>query len=193
MTPVIRISDDTFQRLKAWAEPLVDTADDALRKVLDAAEKHGLAVAKPVSSPPRSERNGPVVSESPKDMPNRNPAAPDSADIAPARPARAASAKTPERGFYRPIIEALRRLGGRGHTVEVYKELEPSMNLGQADYEDVPSGGDMSWQNTARFARLRLIQSGYLRPDSPHGIWELTDKGKQAADSKASVEVRRNK
>ena len=29
-----------MQRLKAWAEPLVDTADSALAKALDAAERY---------------------------------------------------------------------------------------------------------------------------------------------------------
>ena len=38
MNPVLRVSDDTFKRLKAFAEPLEDTVDDALRKVLDLAE-----------------------------------------------------------------------------------------------------------------------------------------------------------
>ena len=36
--PVIRVSEETMQRLKAWAEPLRDTADSALSKALDAAE-----------------------------------------------------------------------------------------------------------------------------------------------------------
>lgn len=36
--PVIRVSDDTIQRLKTWAEPLEDTVNSALSKALDAAE-----------------------------------------------------------------------------------------------------------------------------------------------------------
>ena len=36
--PVIRVSDQTIQRLKTWAEPLHDTVDSALSKALDAAE-----------------------------------------------------------------------------------------------------------------------------------------------------------
>lgn len=40
MSPVVRISDESYLRLKAWAEPLDDTADDAFQKVLDAADKH---------------------------------------------------------------------------------------------------------------------------------------------------------
>ena len=38
--PTIRISDKSWKRLKAWAEPLEDTADSALSKVLDAAERN---------------------------------------------------------------------------------------------------------------------------------------------------------
>ena len=35
--PVIRISAQALERLKEWAEPLTDTAESALVKVLDAA------------------------------------------------------------------------------------------------------------------------------------------------------------
>lgn len=41
--PVIRISDETMWRLKTWAEPLEDTAESAMSKVLDAAERMHLA------------------------------------------------------------------------------------------------------------------------------------------------------
>ncbi len=39
MVPVVRISEESYERLKSWAEPLEDTAEDALRKVLDAADQ----------------------------------------------------------------------------------------------------------------------------------------------------------
>ncbi len=38
MPPVLRISDESYGRLKKWAEPLKNNADAAFRKVLDAAE-----------------------------------------------------------------------------------------------------------------------------------------------------------
>ena len=38
--PVIRITDSTWSRLQRWAVPLEDTPEDAVRKVLDAAEEH---------------------------------------------------------------------------------------------------------------------------------------------------------
>ena len=39
MAPVVRISEESYERLKSWAEPLEDTAEDALRKALDAADQ----------------------------------------------------------------------------------------------------------------------------------------------------------
>ena len=49
--PVIRVSDQTIQRLKTWAEPLQDTVDSALSKALDAAE----AKREAARSQPRSD------------------------------------------------------------------------------------------------------------------------------------------
>ena len=40
MAPVLRVSEESYNRLKRWAEPLDDTADDAFRKVLDVADRH---------------------------------------------------------------------------------------------------------------------------------------------------------
>lgn len=37
-TRVIRVSEDTMHRLKAWSEPLEDTPDSAIRKILDEVE-----------------------------------------------------------------------------------------------------------------------------------------------------------
>ena len=37
--PTIRVSAETLQRLKRWAEPLEDTTELAISKALDAAEK----------------------------------------------------------------------------------------------------------------------------------------------------------
>ena len=43
--PVIRISTKTLERLKKWAEPLTDTAESALVKVLDAADNASSSAA----------------------------------------------------------------------------------------------------------------------------------------------------
>ncbi len=46
--PVIRVSDDTWERLQKWAVPLTGSAEDAARRVLDVAESQALP------APPRA-------------------------------------------------------------------------------------------------------------------------------------------
>ena len=38
--PVIRIKPATYERMKSWAIPLEDTPNDAIERILDAAEEH---------------------------------------------------------------------------------------------------------------------------------------------------------
>jgi restriction system protein len=42
-------------------------------------------------------------------------------------------------------------------------------------------GGGLTprWRNTAQWARNSLREEGLIRDDSPRGIWEITDKGRQ--------------
>jgi len=53
--PVVRISDKTWNRLKAYAVPLEDTADAAIRRALDAAEMHRESVLGRIADPNRNE------------------------------------------------------------------------------------------------------------------------------------------
>lgn len=51
--PTIRVSAETMQRLERWADPLEDTAESAISKALDAAEK----VAKEPHTTPQRDRS----------------------------------------------------------------------------------------------------------------------------------------
>ena len=63
----------------------------------------------------------------------------------------------------------------------VLKRVEEKMKslLGDVDYQNLPSGGDIRWRNTAQWERLVLVKDGLLKDDSPQGIWELSDKGSE--------------
>jgi len=39
------------------------------------------------------------------------------------------------------------------------------------------------WRNTAQWCRHTMVQEGLLKRDSPHGIWEITEKGRQALEA----------
>lgn len=41
------------------------------------------------------------------------------------------------------------------------------------------SSGAIRWRNRARFARLRMKERGLLVSNSQHGVWEMSDDGRQ--------------
>ncbi|MBU4501745.1 MAG: hypothetical protein KKA79_04080 [Nanoarchaeota archaeon] len=89
--------------------------------------------------------------------------------------------RTPRPEFRIPILEALIELGGKGKVDEILKKVEIKMkkSLKPVDYEKLPSGIMIRWQNTAQWERLVMVQDNLLRSDSPKGIWEVTEEGKR--------------
>ena len=162
MMPVIRISDATWDRLKGWAVPLEDTPDDALKKILDAADEH-LKCSRLASK--STEESSPSKTKS-TEKPRRGK-------------------KVPQLAFNDPILESLHELGGKGRATEVLKLVERKMKhlLGEFDYEALPSG-DTRWEKTANWARYWLAKRGFLRSDSERGVWILTEEGRRIAESK---------
>ncbi len=156
--PVIRISSETMERLKKWAEPLEDTTESAFVKVLNAAEQTLAA---------------------PRSVPTRQKAEP----VRPSPRGRSQD-KLPEKEFRRPLMEILYASGGKARVEElrpILKErLEP--RLRSADYEPV-STGDPRWWNAACWARNGLRRDGHLRDDSPRGLWELSEKGRRQVEA----------
>ena len=147
--PTIRISDKSLQRLKTWAEPLEDSADSALSKALDAAECY------------RETQE-----------PEPAPQVPESA------PGSAKGPKLPQKAFREPLLEAIYELGGSAHVRDVRPVLKERMKprLRPGDYEQV-SSGDERWWNATCWERNDLVKEGYLRKDSPRGVWALSDVG----------------
>lgn len=150
--PVIRISDGTMQRLKTWAEPLEDTAESALGKALDAAEE-------------ARKRNRPDPSKTAVDAPR----APRRRPIAP---------KLPQKEFRKPLLEVLYEVGGSARVTDLRPVMRNRMIslLLSGDLEHV-STGEERWWNATCWERGNLVKEGYLRDDSPRGIWELSKRG----------------
>ena len=87
--------------------------------------------------------------------------------------------KTPQSQYRIPILQALTELGGRGEANEILVKVYEKMKdiLKPIDLQDLPSGTDFRWRNTARWARNTMINEGLLKKDSPYGVWEITEKG----------------
>ena len=178
--PTIRISDKSWERLKAWAEPLVDTADSALAKALDAAERSRDDIPRPQEPavPPKSgladlmPRRGPT----PKPQEASNSVRPGLADLN--------HAKLPQKEFREPLLQALHELGGSAHVHDLRQVLREHMEsrLLPGDLEHV-SGGVERWWNAVCWVRHDLVNEGYFRKGSPRGVWELSERGIKLAES----------
>ncbi len=91
--------------------------------------------------------------------------------------------RTPESAYYRPLLQTLVELGGAGEMSQVLDKLYPKMAavLKPVDHAPLPSGPKTGprWRNTAQWARNTLKEHGFLKGDSPHGVWEITDAGRR--------------
>lgn len=179
--PTIRISDKSWERLKAWAEPLVDTADSALAKALDAAERSRGVTPRP-QGPPVPSKAG-LAAVDPSRAVTSRPQKP-SVPIRPG-PAAAKHAKLPQKEFREPLLRVIYELGGSAHVHELRPILRERMEsrLLPGDLEHV-SGGVERWWNAACWMRHDLVSEGYFRNDSPRGVWALSDEGVKLVESR---------
>jgi hypothetical protein len=154
--PVIRITRQTWERLKKHATPLVHTANDIVEMALEAldaqAKKRGTTF---------HARKSPA---SPKRKHNRLKAP--------------GGTPLPLKRFREPLLEALFRQGGKAYSREIRKAVEQTLAsvLCDADYELV-SNGQPRWWNSMCTMRMQLIEDGLLCDDSERGVWELSKRG----------------
>lgn len=90
---------------------------------------------------------------------------------------------TPSAAFREPIIEALLKLDGQAKVREVVKAVGEKLaeQLTEVDKEPLLGRGEIRWENAVRWQGYYLQQEGMLRNDSPRGIWELPEKGRNIA------------
>jgi hypothetical protein len=90
--------------------------------------------------------------------------------------------RTPESSYVLPILQALDQMGGSGKVSDVIDKVGEIMRpiLKNIDYDPLASNPDNPrWRNTAQWARNSMVnEEGYLKKDSPRGIWEISEKGR---------------
>ncbi len=86
---------------------------------------------------------------------------------------------TPQREYRSPIVGALLELGGSAKADDVLGKVYERVQhkLRPADREKMKSG-EPRWRLQARFERKNMEMAGLLKPKSPRGWWELTEKGR---------------
>jgi hypothetical protein len=171
MSPTIRIDDDVFEELKKHAEPLVDTPNSVLRRLLRLGEGLGHRLESvETKGGPASVRTRP--SKAPRHRKRRRSAR---------RQARAKSGTLLHESAYElPMLEIISEHGGRAAAREVLDELGTRLDgqLTEVDRQTLGSG-DVRWRNRAQFVRLRLVEQGDMVRNSPRGIWEITEQGRR--------------
>ena len=89
---------------------------------------------------------------------------------------------TPAREFTRPILESLVELGGSAKGSLVLDSVFQKMKgkLSERDLEPPPSKlSTPRWLKQANWCRFDLVRKHrFLKPDSPRGVWEITDLGR---------------
>jgi len=81
--------------------------------------------------------------------------------------------------FMNPLLDAIREKGGQVRPREIYDAIAQRLNLSEEERTVTNKNGYPRFENQIAWARSYLVKTGYL--DSPsHGIWRLTDKGKEA-------------
>ncbi len=97
--------------------------------------------------------------------------------------------RTPHRAFYRPILTVLVEMDGAGQAGDVINAIEPLMKpiLKEVEFTPLPSQPEQErWRNPAHWSRHRLVREGLLKDDSPRGLWEVSDQGREWLNDKSN-------
>lgn len=87
---------------------------------------------------------------------------------------------TPVLAYWRPILEVLIDMGGRGRRRNVVNATGERMKgiLTPADHGNLPKSGWVRWRNRVAWQASNMRAQGLIRNDSPRGIWEIADAGR---------------
>lgn len=158
MMPVIRVSDATWERMKSHARPLEDTADDIVRRALDALE-------------------GATTSVQTNAVKKGRPSKAKAADHLPQKefrkPLLLALHRLGGKGTKKEVTKAV--------LPQVKDRLQPADHV-------MMETGELRWENAVAWERNDLKKEGYLLSDSERGVWELSELGRTEAMSLARAE-----
>lgn len=165
--PVIRISEQTWERLKKHATPLEHTANDIVSLALDALER---AQGENERVPPQS------------------------AVTSTTRPRSSEQRKRISLKQLRaPLLETLYARGGKAYSREIRAVMEQLVvpMLRPVAYELV-SNGQPRWWNAVCSVRNELIRDGIFLADSERGVWELSKRGLELMSTRRKGRSRGN-
>jgi len=90
---------------------------------------------------------------------------------------------TPVKEYWKPILQVLVGLGGRGNRTQVIERVGEKMSgvLTPADYGKLPGTGHVRWSNRVAWqaSQMRTSETGFIKSGSTRGWWEITEAGRK--------------
>jgi hypothetical protein len=167
MSPSIEIDTDVWDLLKREAEPLVDTPNTVLRRLLTIGADAATGQTNPESgvSSRAIRRSSTKGSTKGRRVRKRGPRAP-------------VGSLLPETEYEGPILRVLGQCGGSAPARDVVKHVGEIVDdrLMPLDRESQPNGLKR-WETRVQFTRLRMRKDGLIAATSPRGVWELSTRG----------------
>jgi restriction system protein len=80
-------------------------------------------------------------------------------------------------GYFWPVIESLKKLGGSARPAEVRQEIATKLALSDAAQAETLPSGLPRFDNQVAWARFYLAKAGII-DSSSRGVWTLTEKGR---------------
>ncbi len=89
-------------------------------------------------------------------------------------------------GFFVPILDALKELGGSGSAAEVCERVIENHGISDEALNEILPGGQSRIRNQIQWARFYLVKAGMLDA-SIRGIWSLTKQGTEGLEEKDAL------
>jgi hypothetical protein len=91
---------------------------------------------------------------------------------------------TPVQAYWKPILQVLVEMGGRGKRQRVIDSVGAKMKsiLTPADFGNLPKSGRTRWSNRVVWQASEMRAQGLIKNNSPRGLWEITDAGRKWLD-----------
>jgi hypothetical protein len=91
---------------------------------------------------------------------------------------------TPVKTYWRPILQTLVEMGGRGRREKVIELVGKKMKdiFTPADFKKLPQSSYIRWENRVAWQASNMRRDGFIKKGSPRGIWEITDAGRKWLD-----------
>ena len=94
--------------------------------------------------------------------------------------------------LFRPLLDALRSLGGAGEPKQVYEEIAKRRLVTEEDLKATNKKGGSKFENQVAWARFYLAIAGLI-DSKKRGIWQLTPEGREThLDQGAAIALFRN-